>query len=276
MDIQKYINQAVQQGPDMSKAQTSSGGGSGYTPPPEGPVLLRFVGYIEIGQVLDEYQGERRIKDKVKLIFECHGKNYPNNDRITITENLSLHEKSNFQKIFQAMRAGDDSIRHMSQLLGGAFRGRVYHHSFTGRDGNKRVFARLRDKNGYSIGPSVAEDPETGEVRAIQVPEPKTPLKIFLWNFATKEMWDNLFIEGEYSDGRSKNLLQNEILEAYNFKGSPIDNILNGGEAISREFEQMDTSPKQGGAFRPQGVNRPAGRPQPMQHSDPFDDEVPM
>lgn len=271
MDIQKYINKAKTQGPDMSKAKGGTGGGgSDYTPPPQGPVLLRLVGYIETGKHEGTYHGETKLKDKVKLVFECHGKNYPNNDRITITETLSLHEKSNFRKLFLAMRGSDESITHMSELLGSAFRGKITHRSFNGRDGKPRTFANLKDASGYTIGPPVVEDPESGEIRTIPVPEPKTELKLFLWDFADQAMWDSLYIDGTYGEGRSKNVLQEEILSAVNFKGSALDRVLNGGSLESALEQAEATPPKTGGAFRPQGVSSRPAAIQSVAQEDPF------
>jgi len=49
-----------------------------------------------------------------------------------------------------------------------------------------------------------------------------------VWDAATKEMWDSLFIDGEYEDGKTKNVFQEIITKAKNFPGSPIHSILQG------------------------------------------------
>lgn len=270
MDYSSYINQAATKGPDMTKSN-SGGGGSDYTPPPPGPVMLRFVGYIEVGERKETFSGQEKTKDKVKLIFECHGKNYPNNDRITITETLSTHDKSNFRKIFLSMRGGDSSVTHMAQLLGRGFRGRITHHNFTGRDGKKKIYARLRDDNGYNIFPPTVEDLDTGEIKMINVPEAVSKTRLFLWNFCDKAMWDSLYIDGQYSDGRTKNIFQEEIKQATNFRGSKIDMVLNGGGAFEKALAEVDLNPNVGErkSFRPSNPGfSNATQPQDQQEMD--------
>lgn len=240
MDYTDYINELVQTGPDMT-AQPKPKQQTEYKPPVEGEVRLRFIGYVEVGKQKSNYDDS--VKEKVKLIFECHGKNYPNNNRITITENLSSHEKSNLNKIFRAMRGNDNSVKHMAQMLGRPFKGRIVHHEFTGRDGSKRIYARLRDDNGYTIEQPLTEvRDEDGEVvgtKAMNVPEAVAKQRLFLWNFCDKKMWDSLFIEeGTYSNGNSKNVFQDEIMKAVNFKGSRIDRILNGQGGLLDDAKQ--------------------------------------
>src|SRR5690606_5501012 len=145
-DLKKALARVAKTGPNMQEAQK---GGGDYTPPPAGACLLRFIGYVEVGKQKSTYKGQTKIKDKVQLIFELHGKNYPPRvtddgekipHRIKITETLSLSEKANFFKLFNAMRNGREDITHMAQMLGEPFRGRVFHNE--GKEG--RVFANLR------------------------------------------------------------------------------------------------------------------------------------
>lgn len=236
------VAQAAAQGPDMTKAQ--KGGGGEYTPPAAGPTRLRLVGYFELGLQADEYQGKPKNRDKVQLVFELSGPKHPakvNDDgsttpiRMTITESYSLNDKSNFWKLFQKMNY-DGSATHIAQLLGKAFRGTVYH-----KVKGDKTYANLRNDDGYSITAPYYQDPETGEERVLAVAEPITPLKVFLWNFATKEMWDSIFIDGEYPaktdektgevilPAKSKNVIQNAIRSALNWSTSPMAAILAAG-----------------------------------------------
>lgn len=232
-------------------AQETKGGSSeGYTPPPEGPVLLRFVEYVELGKRRSEYAGEVKVLDKVQMVFELHGPKY-NGERIRIVETWSLHDKANFKKLFLAMRNGDNSITHMAQMLGKPFKGRIFHSKFTGRDGKEKVSAKLRDANGYHITAPISEDPETGEVKVLNVPEAKSPLRLFLWDFADQAMWDSLYMDGVMPDGRSKNFIQNDIREAVNFPGSRIDRLLSGAN-VERLVSAVDTTPPpRSTCFRP-------------------------
>jgi hypothetical protein len=96
----------------------------------------------------------------------------------------------------------------------------------------------LRSADGsYSIEPPQFEDPETGEVRSVQVAPPKSPIMGFIWNDPDMEQWESIFIDGEYPERKdkegnvtkaasSKNVIQLRIRAADNFKGSPIDELL--------------------------------------------------
>src|SRR5690606_40906612 len=137
------------------------------------------------------------------------GKNYPPAEtdngpvpaRITVKETLSLSEKANFFKLFNAMRNGREDITHMAQMLGEGFIGRVYHSTFQGRDGKEITVARLRNDAGYSIRPPYSEDPETGASGKGRVPVAISPVRLLVWDLSDKSMWEGLVLVGEYDDG---------------------------------------------------------------------------
>jgi len=246
-NIQDAIHEAAETGPNMTEAQ--GGGDFERELPAEGFVRLRLVSYIEIGKHSQNYNGDVKLNDKVKLQFELSGPKHPPQKIgdnlvphiITITENLSLNEKANFFKLFNKLNH-TKQYRHFSQMLGQAFVGTVVHNS-KGEGADKKTYANLRDANGYTIKPAFVDDPETGEPRPVQVDPPMSPLKCFLWNASDKflkPMWDTLFIDGKYDDkkdkdgnvvkeGRSKNFWQDTIMSAVNFTGSPIHQLLSAG-----------------------------------------------
>lgn len=256
-DLKKKLAEIAKKGPNQQEAQK---GGGDYTPPPEGACFLRLVGYVEIGKHRSTWQGNVKIKDKVHLVFELSGKNYPPTEtdngpvpaRITVKETLSLSEKANFFKLFNAMRNGREDITHMAQMLGEGFIGRVYHSTFQGRDGKEVTIARLRNDAGYSIRPPYREDPETGESVKVRVPDAISQLRLFVWDLADKDMWDSLFIDGEYDDGRTKNVFQAAILEAENFEGSPIHQVLAGADGDDPEDEDAPEGPDDDAAEEPE------------------------
>ncbi len=234
IDIAALAAQAAATSADMGVAQ--SGGGGDYTPPAEGMVRLRLVGYFELGKHEEEYQGVKKIKDKVQLVFELSGPkhkpaqtdNGPVPLRMTITETLSLNEKAGFFKLFNLMNY-DGAAKHMAQLVGKDFIGTIFHKK--SKDGTK-TYANLKDANGYSIRRPFVPNPETGEDIRIHADPAITPLKLFIWNLANKAMWDSIFIDGEYPQrtdektgvvypAKSKNVIQNKIKSALNFEGSP-------------------------------------------------------
>lgn len=270
-DIQAAIEQAAKQGPNMTQAQ--AGGGAGYEPPAEGTCLATLVGYIELGKHLDKSPkfGDK-IKEKVQLIFELSGgKNNPkvNEDgtktphRITVTETLSLNEKANFFKLFKKLNYNGEAT-HISQLLGKHWLVTVVH-SDNGKEGaEKRTYANLRTEDGYTFRPAVriVGDELAGDHQEVPIaaPERLSELRLFLWDFASKPMWDSLYIDGEYeerkddktgkviSPAKSKNVIQERIKTALNWEGSPMWDLLEAGGLDLEDTTPPDTTEKTGDA----------------------------
>lgn len=264
IDFKALGTKAVETGVNMTVAQT----GGDYTPPAEGFCLLRFIAYVELGKQKGTFKGVPNVKDKVQLVFELSGPKHPPEERdgvkyphrITIEENLSLNEKARFFKLFRTMNYKGEA-QHMVQLLGEAYKGRVIHRKYKRKDGKEGIAVELFDKDAgaFTVAPPrsnvVDQDTgmETGEVRVINVPPPISTLKGFVWALADMDQWASLFIEGEYPErknekgevvaaAKSKNVLQNTIKAATNFKGSPIYTLLaaNGVALDLTESEQPD------------------------------------
>lgn len=244
IDFKALGAKAATEGADQTKSV--AGGGTDIPVAAAGPCLMRFVGYVELGKQKGTFQGQPTVKEKVRLIFELVGKRHtpvtlPNGEklpyRVTVEENYSLNEKATFFKIFQRMNYRQDA-QHIVQLLGEGFKGEIFHREWTGKDNKKRVDITLKGPGGYSIAPprKEDEDSETGYV-AVEVPPALSTLRCFLWEQADLAQWASLFIDGEYperkddkgvvtSPARSKNVFQNTIKNAVNFKGSPIYTLL--------------------------------------------------
>ena len=214
--------------PDMTKQQATETKKRDII---EGKVMLRFSGYVEVGKHKQTYMGQESVKDKVWLIFEVFGKNYPLENgqplRVTVKENYSLHEKANFKKLFIMMRNNDSEIKHMSQLLGKPFIANLYKYEMNGK-----TYPTLKGKEGYKIGPAVIEDPETGDLKEVRVPEMVGPVRRFIWALPDKNDWDGLFIDGQYSDGNSKNIFQNTISSALNYDNSYVQTTIESSKAV--------------------------------------------
>lgn len=235
-----------QKGTDQTQASV------GFTSetPEEGACTLRLIDYIELGQHEDEYQGEKKTPKQVYLNFEVSGPKWPAENpetgrtkpfTIGFTLTLSNSDRATFHKLFTTMAQGTDA-KHMMELLGHPFVGEIIHNK--SKDG-KKTYANLNSKaKGYTIKPAFDEIPNraTGGVDRIpvEVPELVSPIRCFLWDFADKEQWDSIFIDGitpaktdektgeELYPARSKNWLQGLIRNALNFKGSPIADVLEG------------------------------------------------
>lgn len=216
-------------GPDLNK---TGGGGGEYVPPAEGVTRLRLVGYIETGvHTTNSPRYGTKTKAKATLLFELSGpKHEPkvlDDGRkiphvIPISLNIGTHEKSLYGKLFRKIAADFPDTKHYTQLLGEAFLGTVVHRTFKRRDGTEGVIADLKDDQGYTIRGTTYEDPETGDLRKAKVAEPISEPRVFVWDYATLEQWDSLFIDGTYDNGDTKNKWQEQIKSAENFQGSPI------------------------------------------------------
>lgn len=240
------LAKAKQVGPNMNEAQA---GGGGYTPPAEGVTRLRLVGYFEVGEHTEQsgkFIGKKN--KKVQLVWELSGKNHEPSEhdgkkipiRMTQDLNYSLNEKATFYKLFVELNAchGNEATI-FAELLGKEFLATVVH-THKGEGAAKRTYANLT-----KIRKAVRLDEDDNEI-PVKVDEPLTEPKFFVWDIATMEDWDAIFIDGEYperkdKDGnvthkaRSKNVLQEKIRSANNFDTLPIAEFIRAG--VSAEDE---------------------------------------
>jgi hypothetical protein len=256
----KFANIADQAAQTTNMTEAQSGGGD-FTPPEAGPCRLRLIGYVELGKHMPAkgFNGAPpKEQNKVEVYFEVSGPKHPPREHdgkkyphiIKVQENLSLNETARFFKLFQLLNYAG-TARHITQLLGSAYKGTIIHREYKGNDGKMRKVAELFDKvsGSWKIEPPRYEvvDPETGptgEFAALKVDDPITPLKCFIWDYADMEQWNSIFIEGQYAaeeakDGkparaaRTKNVLQEKIKAARNFKDSPMYTLLlNNGQSV--------------------------------------------
>jgi hypothetical protein len=265
LDINKVRNavaQAVEKGPDMTQAST---GGGDYVPPAAGPCVATFVGYVETGIHTTEttVKGKKvpKTKPRAELTFElAGGKNPPkeivkeNGEKVYIPHRIvvrvttaeKLNAKAAMFKLFSAMNH-EGTARHISELLGKHFLVEVLH-DVDKQDPNK-VYASLGNgESGYTIkAPFIMTgDLLAGnqELKAIPAPAILSPLKLFLWDFPDMDQWESIFIDGEYEarpaeggkpaqEAKSKNVIQNKIRSAENWKGSAMQLLLEGDLDVS-------------------------------------------
>lgn len=252
------LNAAIEAEAKQTDMTVAQDGGGDYEPPALGLAQARLVGYYETGKHEEEWEGKTRIRDKVDLVFELSGPNHPPRKladgtliplRITVKETKSQSSKANFFKLFGAMNY-DGAARHMAQLLGKAYLVEVFHKK--SKDG-KKTYANLKGPNGYNIKGPFFQDPLSGKTVAVAVAPPLTEIKGFLFNSATLAMWNSIFIAGQYeerkdektgaviSPARSKNVLQETIKSAANWKECPVSALLEaGGEPDLPEPETVE------------------------------------
>ena len=213
---------------------------------PEGLTPARFVGYVELGDQIEEFDG--KAKDpapQVRLTFELNGPAHKNsfekdgvtkewNNTISIDIPLSQNEKANFFKLFNKMTYGRDAIKHMTQMLGEAFIVKVVHKI---SKSSGKPYPILKEGGEWQILAPFQTDPMTGKVTNFDIAEMTEAGQVFMWANPSKEMWDSIYIDGSYTkkvDDKevevSKNFIQKILLEATNFSGSPLESLLAGSD----------------------------------------------
>lgn len=267
--VQAAIQAAIAKAASQSNHAEAKGGGGDYEPPKAGLTVVTLIGYLEIGVHKHEIPNKPAYESNdVQLIFELNGGVNKAElvdgkliaKRITVTEKLSQNEKAHYFKLFNAMNY-DGQCTHGAQLVGKHFLADV----FVDKGKNGKMYAGLKGPNGYTVrAPIVIKgDPlDPDNQQKVVVPAParaQADNKVFLWDYASKEMWDSIYIDGEYEakaavpaqdgkpaqpaqEARSKNVLQAKIRSALNFQGSPIQKIL-GDEALNLEESPLTGNP---------------------------------
>ena len=214
---------------------------------PAGQTPARFISYIEFGkQARKPYQGqEKQPALEARLTFELMGSKHlvefeVNGDKVTRRNTIgtgamivSSSSKAGFFKLLTKMKSGRDSVKHFGDMLGEAFMINVVHNESKGDD--KKVYANMKDANGWLIGPCVAFNAASGETEDVKCSDPIGAMQFLNWLDPTKLQWDSIFIDGTYEktvDGVktevSKNWLQERCLAAVDYSGSALEALLSG------------------------------------------------
>lgn len=209
----------AESGIDLNEAVKGGGGGRLL---PEGYAFGRLVEYIEFGNQPQEFQGQAKDPAlEFTLGFALTGEGYQNDDGTpyvvrTYNTALSRNEKARAFKLFKALN-WKGTAKSFAQLLGETFLVKIKQVPKSKTD--PKIVSRI-DLDGF-LPPL---DPVTRQ--PYPIPEaPDDMYRLFLWSRPTKEAWDSLYIEGEY-DGKSKNRIQEQILAALDFQGSPLQQLL--------------------------------------------------
>lgn len=252
---------------DHTKVDTGGGGGD-YTPPAEGMVRLRLVGYIELGKHESVWQGQKKTAAYVRLLFEASGPKHPPKmidgtaypHIITVEEKLSFNDKANWPKLFAKLNYAKDAT-HPVALLGRPYLATIRHKKWAraGEDKSKPetwtgVDVSLRGEDGaYTLrSPQLTQIDDEGNefVKTVPIAEATTPIKAFLWDNPDMDQWQSIFIEGEYPERKdkdgvvikaatTKNVIQAKIMKAVNYPGSPINHLL-AAKGAEVDFGDVD------------------------------------
>ena len=218
--LNSLVDDAVNtQAVDMT--ETSKGGGFERKLLPAGKYNVRFIEYVEMGKHVPTQDGKPSGKPAVPMV-RLGFMIYSGDEQVPLNPypmQISNGEKAKLKILFDRMNAKKD-IKHLAQKLGQAFSVELkVHESKAGKKSNVMEFGTLTDLPKF--------DPETGE--PVKIPAlDESMLKLFLWNKPTQETWDALKIEGTNDKGQSKNFIQEDIMKATDFVGSPLEALLFG------------------------------------------------
>lgn len=233
----------------VNMAEVSKGGGARRLFKP-GYAYARLCRYVEFGKQPQEYGG--KAKDpalEFRLGFAIWGDVDPANpgqpENLFHNEDgtpnfmgtwdmaLGNNEKSKAKRIFDKLNY-KGGARHFAQLLGEGFLIPVKLVDVPAKSGKPASQRNELDLlNALAPFDVVSRQP---------YPIPAAPddaYQLFLWNKPTKEGWDALHIDGQRDDGTSKNFLQDKILGAVDFMGSPLEALLRGAGAALPSPEQL-------------------------------------
>lgn len=224
-NVLNSLNTLVAGAVEVQKTDMTETGGGSFERVllPVGTYNGHFAEYVEYGKILPMFQGKPTGRPpvlNVKVGFIMYGPNgevaYLRSPKMPVSNS----EKARFKKFFDRLNVKGD-VKHTAQKLGQAFRLEVGQYEKEGKSYNTLQLETL--------SPLPKFDPETG--KAIELPELKAEdVKLFLWDNPTKETWDSLYIEGtNEKTGKSKNFIQEDILKAVDYNGSPLQALIEGG-----------------------------------------------
>lgn len=212
--LSSLVNATVaEQGIDQSVTQ--AGGNFADVLLPRGTYFGRFMEYIELGKKIPMHMGKPTGKPavmNVRLGFIVYTPDGSIKRINPFPMSVSSFEKAKFKQVFDKMNY-DGTLKHMAQRLGQAFMFEVEQYtSKAGKTSNTIDFLSLRTLPKFN--------PDDG--KPIELPAlDEAGLRLFLFDNPTKETWDSLYIE-------KNNFLQEDILSAVNYEGSPLQQLLEG------------------------------------------------
>jgi len=222
-EILALANEVAEQSHDMNVAVK---GGGGARLLPEGYAYCRLVEYIEFGMQPQEFNG--KAKDPA-MEFQLGFALYNTADRVYQNDDgtpyiirpysmaMSANEKARSFLLFKLLN-WKNQYRHFGQMLTQGFLAKIVHEPKSKTD--PKIVSRL-DLKGFL--PPV--DTVSGQPHPIPEARPED-IRAFFWDRPDKATFDSFYQDGKWDDGRSKNVIQETMLAATDFAGSPLQQLL--------------------------------------------------
>jgi hypothetical protein len=190
---------------------------------PAGYAFCRLVEYVEHGDHMQSHNGVAKGNaPEAQLGFAVWGEGIQNDDGTPVIMrpwpfNLSRNEKAKAYKLFKKLNY-KGTAKRFSQLLGEGFLMKIVH---TVPKKAGEAVKSVIDLEGF-MPPFDAMSKQPYAIPAA----PDNVYRLFLWEQPTLPMWQSLFVEGKWDDGKSKNRVQETCLSASNFTGSALETLL--------------------------------------------------
>jgi len=249
------IANAAAESEDQTKMK-EGGGGFDRPVPPAGRCTVRLQQYIELGKQPSN-NPKYKPAEQVMLRFEVNspkhlielddGTKVPNQ----ITMRLPKGGKtSKYGRLFTALNY-NGKFRHFAQMVGkGSWLAEITHNVVNEGKDNEKTYANLDKNKAWTFTAPVFENPATGEVSTVPVPELDGDPQVFMFENAGigdadyKALWDALYIEGEHESGdkkgQSKNWIQELIQGSLTYDTSRLKQIVEGNSAAELEDLPID------------------------------------
>lgn len=221
-EIQALAAELVDIDDDMTEVVQGGGGGRKL---PVGKSLARLVSYIEYGKQPQEYQGQAKDPAiEFRLGFALYSPGFANEDGTpyiieTFSMSKSRNEKAGAFLLFKQMNY-KGVHKNFAQMVGESFIVDIMDYVSKSAPAGTPPKSRLNTK---LVLPPM--DLISGAHYA--VPEVSAAdLHLFSWAKPTLSGWDKLFIAGTNDKGETKNWIQETIVAATDFAGSPLETLL--------------------------------------------------
>lgn len=183
--------------------------------------------YVEYGNREDVFQGKSsgvfpHFQLGVALFYDDDNPETYTVNRGFVTA-LKTSEKSGAVRIFRGLNiTNDDAYTHIAQFLGEP-------RSFKVIKKETKTKGQFRNEIDWSAtGPATEGRP----AKPIALPDiSDEDIRVFFWDSPTQEDWDKLYVEPRAAEGDKRaltNFIQNDIVNALNFEGSALQEMLEG------------------------------------------------
>lgn len=225
--LQALADEEAEIGLDLSVASVGGGSFSKHFKP--GYTLAYYSGYIEKGshRARNPKAGDKNDpKPQAQHTFHLISADYLNDDGTayqmdTFDQNIGNNEKAGAFLMFKAMNYRNDKKR-FPQLLGNLYIVEIVDYLPKNAPPGTEPRSIINLKN---IRPPI--DVMSGQPYPAPLPWQDTWAKLFMWEKPHLAGWDALYIDGtNETTGKSKNWIQETIVGATNFAGSPLEILL--------------------------------------------------